>query len=967
MMNVSKRNLIPTALLALLVGAMPALAGPDVYGLGTGRDGPGAANPVNRYARVTTTVSSGSTSILIAGAVGWSIAPGDLVMVIQMSGISPEPASGHGDTIDIRNDPVGRWELGRVASATATSVTLTEPLLNTYAAPGSQVVRVPEFTTVNINSGVNPTPWNGSTGGVLAFLATGTVTNNNTITGLTRGFRSAPTVRDTVANRTGCDELDEPVPAGGRKGEGIALSRYSLTVGGYGRVTNGGGGGNCYRAGGGGGGNGGAGGNGGNSDIADGNRPVGGQGGAALLYSALDRLVPGGGGGAGHAPNGTDPSGGIGGSIIFFRAAALAGNGNIVSDGTNAPAVFSQDSGGGGGAGGTIHIRLAGNASCNALQANGGNGASTNASNVGPGGGGAGGRILFQACGVVTCAPTDADVQGGAAGIQQNPNAPGGSNYGAQPGAPGIIVQPPGCYSPLPVPVVVTPAHNSSTNDATPTYTGTLATPFPVGTEVILYVDGVEVARVTPNATGNWSFTPTVPLAQGVHNVYAVAVNSGLGQQSARSDTNTFTVDLTPPPAPVVQTPANGSVTSDNTPTYGGTAEPGSTVTVIVDGVVVGTTVATGGNWSFTPIVPLADGPHMVSATATDAAGNTSANSNTNTFNVDTIPPAAPVVVAPANGAVTSDNTPTYSGTAEPGVTVTVIVDGVSVGTTTATGAGTWSLTPAAPLADGPHSVKATALDVAGNTSADSNTNTFIVDTVAPTAPVVTTPANGSVTNDSTPTYSGTAEPGSTVTVIVDGVSVGTTVATAGGSWSFTPTAPLPDGSHTVRATATDAAGNTSANSNTNTFTVDTTPPPAPVVLSPSNGAVTSDNTPAYSGTAQPGSTVTVIVDGVSVGTTTATGAGTWSFTPTAPLPDGQHTVSATASDTAGNTSPSSNTNTFTVDTTAPAAPVVVAPANGAVTNDNTPTYSGTAEPGSTVTVIVDGVSVGTTTATGAG
>ncbi len=151
-------------------------------------------------------------------------------------------------------------------------------------------------------------------------------------------------------------------------------------------------------------------------------------------------------------------------------------------------------------------------------------------------------------------------------------------------------------------------------------------------------------------------------------------------------------------------------------------------------------TATAGGTWSFTPTVPLADGPHAVRATATDAAGNVSVSSNTNSFTVDTIPPPAPVVVTPANGSVTSDNTPTYSGTAEPGVTVTVIVDGVSVGTTTATAGGTWSFTPAAPLADGPHTVKATAMDVAGNTSADSNTNSFIVDTVAPAAPVVSTP-----------------------------------------------------------------------------------------------------------------------------------------------------------------------------------------------------------------------------------
>ena len=200
----------------------------------------------------------------------------------------------------------------------------------------------------------------------------------------------------------------------------------------------------------------------------------------------------------------------------------------------------------------------------------------------------------------------------------------------------------------------------------------------------------------------------------------------------------------------------------------------------------------------------------------------------------------------------------------------------------------------------------------------DSNTNSFTVDTVPPAAPVVLTPANGSVTSNKTPTYSGTAEPGSTVTVIVDGTAVGTTTADASGEWSFTPTTALADGVHTVKATAADAVGNTSADSNTNSFTVDTAPPAAPVVVAPANGSTTGNNKPPYSGTAEAGSTVTVIVDGSVVGTTTADASGAWSFTPTTALADGVHTVKATATDAVGNTSADSNTNSFTVDTTAP-------------------------------------------------
>jgi hypothetical protein len=201
---------------------------------------------------------------------------------------------------------------------------------------------------------------------------------------------------------------------------------------------------------------------------------------------------------------------------------------------------------------------------------------------------------------------------------------------------------------------------------------------------------------------------------------------------------------------------------------------------------------------------------------------------------------AAPVAITPANGSLTSDNTPIYSGTAPAGSTVTVVVDGSSVGTVSADASGNWSLTPVAALADGSHTLKATAQLSGQAVSPDSNTNTFTVDTTAPAAPVAITPANGSLTNDNTPTYSGTAEANSTVTVIVDGSAIGTTTANGSGNWSLTQPTALADGSHTIRATATDAVGNTSPSSNTNTFTVDTTVPTVAISSTASNPTSTS-------------------------------------------------------------------------------------------------------------------------------
>jgi len=119
------------------------------------------------------------------------------------------------------------------------------------------------------------------------------------------------------------------------------------------------------------------------------------------------------------------------------------------------------------------------------------------------------------------------------------------------------------------------------------------------------------------------------------------------------------------------------------------------------------------------------------------------------------------------------------------------------------------------------------AFDVAnnGNTASTSTDNSVLFDDTSPAAPVVTAPANGSYTNNASPVVSGTAEANSTVTVYIDGSSIGTTGADASGSWSFSSVPALSEGPHTVKARATDAASNISPDSNTNTFTVDLTAP----------------------------------------------------------------------------------------------------------------------------------------------
>ncbi|WBH69210.1 hypothetical protein PALA12_01697 [Pseudomonas aeruginosa] len=431
-------------------------------------------------------------------------------------------------------------------------------------------------------------------------------------------------------------------------------------------------------------------------------------------------------------------------------------------------------------------------------------------------------------------------------------------------------------------------------------------------TIVITDGNGNPIGQTSADANGNWSFTPGSQLPDGT--VVNVVARDAAGNSSPATS---ITVDGVAPSAPVVE-PSNGSELS-------GTAEPGSSVTLTDgNGNPIGQTTAdANGNWSFTPSTPLPDGT-VVNVVARDAAGNSSPPAS---VTVDAVAPATPTV-DPSNGT-------TLSGTAEPGATVTLTDgNGNPIGQVTADGSGNWTFTPSTPLPNGTV-VNATATDPSGNASSPASVT---VDAVAPATPVVN-PSNGT-------TLSGTAEPGATVTLTDgNGNPIGQVTADGSGNWSFTPTTPLPNGT-VVNATATDASGNTSAGSS---VTVDSVAPATPVI-NPSNGTT-------LSGTAEPGSSVTLTDgNGNPIGQVTADGSGNWSFTPGTPLANGT-VVNATASDPTGNTSAPAST---TVDSVAPAAPVVN-PSNGAE-------ISGTAEPGATVT-LTDGSGnpIGQVTADGSG
>ncbi|UKW21005.1 Ig-like domain-containing protein [Enterobacter cloacae] len=548
-------------------------------------------------------------------------------------------------------------------------------------------------------------------------------------------------------------------------------------------------------------------------------------------------------------------------------------------------------------------------------------------------------------------------------------------------------------------------ASGEETDDNRPLIKGTGAEP---GNTITVYNGDKVIGTAKVQADGTWSLEPTTPLPDGKYTLTAKETD-GVGNVSGPSGEYIINVATVPPQAPTLDTVYDdvaphadylqkGDVTNDTTPTLSGSSGvAGGTISIYDNGRLIGTTsVAGNGSWSFTPDTALADGSHNFTATVTDGVGRTSEPTGGFGIVIDTkAPDAASDLLVTDNvgayqgpvvsGDTTDDNTPTLSGRAEPGSTVNIIDNGQVIGTAKVNPDGTWSYTPDQPLANGAHDLTTTVTDPSGNTGPEGSHVVITVDVVPgkveitavtdDTGSVTGSLSQGALTDDTRPQISGTAKAGSTVT-IMDGSNVlGTTTAGADGTWSFTPSVDLGRGDHTFTATAKDPMGNESSSSSW-TVTIDTDAPVKPTIDAAlddvgsvqgnlANGGTTDDPTPTLSGKAEAGSTVKIYDQNGLLGEVTAKADGTWSFSPVAKLPEGEHRFHVTATDKAGNTSVASDDFVLTLDFTAPDASkvsitdvvddfgsVTGSIASGGKTDDNTPLIKGTgAEPGNTITV----------------
>jgi hypothetical protein len=631
-----------------LLTAGGVLAEPDTFGLGTGRNGPllveAPDTVINRYGQLTASVTAGAEDLTVSNASAF--VAGELVLIHQSTGLLPAPASGDQRTLNLSSSSsVGRFEYARVSSVTEASLQLTAPLLNGYAANVTQVVSVPEYTEVQVLAGasVRARPWNGSVGGILALLATGTLTNEGIVTVAGAGFRGGAFVNHP--SLYDCTSLDEAAGSGGSyKGEGLVAGRFG-TAAGRGNLANGGGSGNCHSAGGAGGGHSGAGGKGGRTVSENGNQDVGGLGGVPVLYQPYERLLFGGGGGAGAGHMDFGTAGAAGGGLMLIRAGAVAGTGRFSAKGASADFVPSaiDDGAGGGGAGGAISLRVAQGLSCGLAEAAGGAGGDTRhpTSESGPGGGGGGGVVLLQGesiscpASVVAGLPGQSTAGGGTLGA-----GPAVIDSGSSYGLEQTFLLP---FRLPATPLLAHPDDGAVFASPRPKIEGT-AEP---GVIVHVLLDGGPFVQLGAGPDGAFSFTPSKDLAPGKHELKVSAEVLGIrGLESApvRFDIVTAVGDGgTPdggepeePMRPILVVPAEGERV-DPTPLFAGTSPVGVQVGIEVDELEVARVpLDEEGRFRYTLRLEqaLAPGAHHVIARAWDDAGQEVAASSKTGFEV---------------------------------------------------------------------------------------------------------------------------------------------------------------------------------------------------------------------------------------------------------------------------------------------------------------------------------------------
>ncbi|MCE9666964.1 Ig-like domain-containing protein [Myxococcus stipitatus] len=909
--------------------AITAFARADVFGLGDGHDETlripaGQSQTINRYAAVVAPVRKGDREVRVDALAGF--ADGDLVMVLQATGVGPlaAPSNAVFSFSPFELNPVGHWELARVERARGRTLTFGRPLQEDFTPPHAQVIRVPELRDVTIEPGgeLRARPWNGSTGGVVAFLVSGDVHNDGLITATGAGFR----------------------PGGG----GAIFFRARRLVG-AGRIEANG------------------------QNWAESFAPAFDWEGAPGSISA--RLLEDARCGAlvtrrGHLPPEVAaysswrdaPPGGA----VLLQAAALTDCPVLVDDGLSTdkaawgapedfvtlvehglvlpgtPLVTAPTEGA---ALEAERARVSGLATPRAMIV---------AKLV---------DLEQTAAPEVVLPRTWADDDG-----DFSVELPSGLAAGRY--ALSVHAEVEGLAGPTSEPVSFSVEDATVTallaDAGTPPSRPTVTSPEPddkVGRRgttfrgtadpsswIRVTVGSETLTAVQANGSGNWATSQYQPSATGRQHVKVVASTSKNGGTESEAREFDLDVSIDTPAAPTVTEPGAGAKIGKAGTTFRGSTAPGNVVTVVVDEVPLpGVEADENGDWETVLYTPTSTGRLEVQVTAMNAYENES-DATTFEINVSVANVAAPTVISPLANAKVGRSGTVIRGTYVAGTQVKVSVNDQPITSITYDSGSTWMTATFVPTKEGTNTVTATLTDAFGNDS-PATTRDFDVKLALPAKPTVTFPlANAKVGQNGT-VFRGTREADGQVRVSVNGQAVTPVTTPTTTSWETGTFVPTTAGTNTATVTVTDAYGN--SNDTQYSFDVNLTSPPQATVTFPLANAKVGRAGTVFRGTYAAGTEAKVTVGGQVVGPVTYDTATTWSTGTFVPTTAGTNTVTVTVTDSYGNTR--DTTHPIDVKLDPPAPPTVTFPLANAKVGLNGTVLRGTREADAGVSISVNG------------
>ncbi|EDW7723145.1 Ig-like domain repeat protein [Salmonella enterica] len=516
----------------------------------------------------------------------------------------------------------------------------------------------------------------------------------------------------------------------------------------------------------------------------------------------------------------------------------------------------------------------------------------------------------------------------------------------------------------------------------TPTLTPSIVGTAEENAKVDIYVDNKLVASVDVDKDGNWSYEfKDNELSEGENSIKVVAVDKA-GNKNETTDS--IITDTIPPEKPTIELDdssdsgiKNDNITNSTLPTFIGVAEPGSTVSIYLGlkhlGEVI---VAKDGTWSYTLTTPLKDGEYNITATATDIAGHTSATANL-PFTIDTRISYFSAEIETTNDSgivgdnVTNNTRPTFTGKTEPNAIISVINSETGEEVIfKANDKGEWTFNFTSDSVEGINNLTFTVEDVAGNKKDFSFS--YVIDTIAPVPPTVSLEdfvvlPNGIIlSGNDLPALVGTAEPKSTILLMRDGKLYDSIEVDSNGTWNYQFSNKFLQGAYDIEIISQDAAGNKSSTVKYS-FTIQTevVPPKAELDASDDSGAkgdwiTNKHNALTLLGTADRFATINILIDGKTIGVTTADADGNWNFDISRNLSDNVYKITVESIDPLGRTS--SVDYQLTIDSFTPIPTVMLHDSADSgvkgdmITKINTPLFTGMAEANAKVSIYVDGV-----------